>query len=170
MAEWLAASPQAFAPPLDIDYERYAKAEAELGWANGRVRVQGPRTPQVQTIFERFLGELAALPVTHVKLTAIDAAGDFTGSASLVRQGGHGVIDARTPAATVDQKELVILVNARAALAPTELEKKLRAAMALATDGAPHEWEVFACFSPSAPVPTYRHLIRSTVQGDECCP
>jgi hypothetical protein len=167
-AEWLAAAPEVLAASLDLDYERYARAEAELGWANGRVHVKSTSPLSVRAIFERFLGELESLPVTHIKLTALDASGASRGSASLLRRGGRAAIDARQ--LLEDQAEVVLVVNARAALAPAELEKSLRRAMSVATDGAPHEWEVFACFSPPPPVPTHRHVTRCSAQGDACCP
>jgi len=165
MSDWLAATPQALAVPLDVDYVRYARAEAELGWANGRVRVRASCPLAARAIFERFLGELATLPVTHIKLTAIDPPG---GSASLVRRGGKAFFEAGR--LEVARTEIVLLVNARAALPPPELEKSLRHAMAISTGEFSHEWEAFACFSPSAPVPTHRHLMRCSTYGDGCCP
>ena len=63
-----------------------------------------------------------------------------------------------------------LVVNARAALAPDLLENKLKEAMNNALDGRAHAWSFVTCFQPSRPVPTYRHPVRCTGPGDECCP
>jgi Ni2+-binding GTPase involved in maturation of urease and hydrogenase len=166
MADWVAAAPVALAPPLELDYGRYASAEAELGWANGRVRVRGASPISVKAVLERFMRELESLRVTHVKVTAKGPPG---GSANLVRHGQRAVVEGDGRAAS-----FALIVNARAAMPPGDLEKGLRRAMAMATegatDGASHEWEVFTCFAPPPPVPTHRHLTRCSAYGDPCCP
>lgn len=165
LTDWLAAAPLELARPLDIDYDRYASAEAELGWANGRVRLRAAPALSASALFIRFLDGLADLPITHVKVTAIEPAG---GAASLVRRGGRATIEAGGLPAEVG--ELALLVNARAALSPGELESSLKRAMARATEGCAHEWEALSCFSPMRPVPTHRHVTRCSGPGDPCCP
>jgi G3E family GTPase len=83
LEEWLAARPRQPAAPLEIDYARYAAAEALLGWTNGRVRVQSEAGVDPALLMTDFLSALADAPVAHVKIASLDPPG---GSGSLMRR------------------------------------------------------------------------------------
>ena len=82
--EWLRAMPADLAPPLAIDYDRYARAEADLGWANATIHIRGQRPLDPTETIRRFLAALVDAPVVHVKVATLHPEG---GSASLVRRG-----------------------------------------------------------------------------------
>jgi hypothetical protein len=117
-----------------------------LGWCNARIRLRARHAFDPATVIADFLWQLRRTPVAHVKLTTVEPTG---GAAALVRRGGEVSLDcAALPASVFD---LVLLVNARIALPPGELEARLRAAIQHAALSASVEWEEFACFQPSRP-------------------
>ena len=163
LGEWLAVD-QSSAAPLSIDYDRYAAAEAELGWSNARVRLTGDEPFDVGEAIERFLGELRDTPVAHVKVTSIEPPG-FT--AALVRSGGEPLATTSSP--PMRCRDSRWLVNARVALEPEELSDRLHAALDRAAGEAAVEWEEISCFRPGRPEPTHRYAFRCGTGDDAAC-
>ncbi|HVT40300.1 MAG TPA: GTP-binding protein [Gemmatimonadaceae bacterium] len=160
---WLGLVDTRRAKPLAIDYDRYAAAEALLGWCNARVRLNAPVGLDSAETMRAFLGALADAPIAHVKLT--DVEGGICGT--LVRRGGEPTVEAaRAPARS---REIRWVLNARVALAPAELGPLLRNAMARAALSADVVWEEFECFSPGRPTPTHRYAQRCDTGADSCC-
>lgn len=180
--EWLGATPRRPASPLDIDYDRYARAEASLGWCNARVRIcageAGGRL-DAAGIIERFLNALRDAPIAHVKVTAIEPAGV---SGAIVRRGGEPRIERNGASASTGDAPRVdgngagesrmsvrLVINARVSLAPEELAPAVREAMRFAAAGIHLEWEEFACFAPGRPVPRHRYAERCDAAADGSC-
>ena len=163
LGEWLAVTPRS-APPLTIDYDRYAAAEADLGWSNARVRLTGHEPFDVGAAIEQFLTELRDTPVAHVKVTSLEPPG-FT--ATLVRRGGDAV--ATTPPTPIRCRESRWLVNARVALEPDQLSDRLRDALSRAAGDASVEWEEMESFRPGRPEPTHRYAFRCGTGDDASC-
>jgi hypothetical protein len=140
---------------LEIDYERYARAEAALAWLNCRVtvRLAVPLAPAqlIGPLLEHFDRAFtsAGFVIAHLKLTGDSPSGFL--KASLVRNGGepsvHGMFDA-SPTETYE-----LLVNVRAAGDPGLLEAIVRAAI---EDLGQVEWTTMQCFRPAPPTPQYR--------------
>jgi len=164
VAHWLAEIPARQARPLSIDYDRYAAAEALLGWANGRVAIHAEAPFSPKALIASFFDAFAAEPVAHLKIHVQDPA---RGSANLVRQGAAAELHLdRLPHSC---KQLMLLVNARVALAPDELEAKLKAAMQRAAPEARIAWSDFECFQPARPVPVHRYTERRDPLDDASC-
>ncbi|TAK30146.1 MAG: methyltransferase domain-containing protein [Myxococcaceae bacterium] len=163
LAEWFAARPEVLASPLSIDYERYAAAEALLGWSNARVRLVADVPFDPAHVARAFLTGLADAPIAHVKLTSLDASG---GRAAIVRAGDEPtVLFDPTPV-----REASWLVNARVALDPGELVARLKGALTAAAAPAEVTWSDLEAFKPGRPVPQHRYAFRCGA-GDEasCC-
>ncbi|UJR82492.1 Hypothetical protein I5071_45570 [Sandaracinus amylolyticus] len=157
---WLAARPSEPSAPLDIDYERYAAAEARLGWYDARVEVAGAaHDPAV--FLARFFTAIADAPIAHVKMTSESGA-----HAALVARGREPRITVAR--AAVERSEW--LLNARVALAPDVLEPMLRAAITSAASPARAELRDLACFQPGRPVPTHRLALRVLHDAASCAP
>lgn len=164
--EWLSARPERWARPLDIDYERYARAEAQLGWFNGRARIAFPEPAapeRIAALLRRVLEALAHAPVAHVKLVTVQPPG---GVAALLRHGAEPDIDIRDIASSCERMTLV--VNARVRLGPAELERLVTRAVGAAAHGAEVQWEQRECFQPAAPKPTHRYDFRCSGEAG-CC-
>lgn len=145
---------------LQIDYERYAAAEARLGWLNARGLLTSTTLFSPENWINHLLpmldltlaGQGAA--VAHIKLQATAAAGSW--KASLTQSGERPSWDAVAPAGRVPQVEF--LLNARVHTTPDRLEQTVRRTFAEVTPVPDflYTFTELACFSPAPPTPTYR--------------
>lgn len=163
--EWRELNHEYRSQPLSIDYDRYAAAEARLGWCNSRVRFSSANGLDPRETMRRFLGAMATTPVAHVKVTGLDSADDYGGA--ITAQDGE--VDLRGATSTDVAYDLLWLVNARVAMPPAELEQAVRAAVTHAAQGADISWEEIDCFSPTRPNPTHRYAARCTTADDASC-
>lgn len=162
--DWLGAMPRTPATPLDIDYDRYADAEALLGWCNARVRIVGDEPFCAEAVARRFLQAMADVPIAHLKLTGVEPSG---GHAAIVRAGDMPALHFEDVATTTC--EAAWLVNARVGLEPTALVERLKNALAAAAAPARVEWEDVEAFRPSRPTPRHRYAFRCGSGDDASC-
>jgi len=142
---------------LDIDYARYAAAEAALGWLNweGELRLETALTPAavVGPLLERLDAELtrAGAPIAHLKI--FDRAPTGYIRAGICNNGDQPSVEGDLLASPARRHELVINLRARA------LPALLDQAVARATAELPATLRVLQhqCFQPSPPVPEYRY-------------
>jgi hypothetical protein len=160
VAEWLdealSGSLTAGAKLLDIDYARYAQAEAALAWMNCRATVR-PCEPLsapmlVGPLMERIDGALTAAGIRIVHLKLIDETPVGYVKAALCGNGcepdAEGALDA-SPAGVHE-----LLLNLRAAGDPERLRALVERAMA--DPPGTVEWRSMQCFRPDAPRPERR--------------
>jgi hypothetical protein len=141
---------------LDIDYARYAAAEAALGWLNweGELRLETALPPAsvVGPLLERLDAELtrASAPIAHLKI--FDRAPSGYICAGICRNGDEPSVEGDLLASPARRHELV--VNLRARALPAVLEE----AVARAIAELPATLRVIRqqCFQPSPPVPEHR--------------
>ena len=141
---------------LDIDYSRYAEAEASLGWLNrrGELRLYHPLTPAavLGPFVTRLDGLLtdSGIPIAHLKILAQSANGHV--KTSVCRNGERpavaGTLDA-PPAA-----RCTLTINLRATGDPALLSTLVDQA----TGDLPGRFHVdhAEAFRPSPPVPEHR--------------
>lgn len=142
---------------LEVDYARYAEAEAALGWLNweGELRLVTALTPAsiVGPLLERLDTELtrAAAPIAHLKV--FDRAPSGYIRAGICRNGDQPSVEGDLLASPARRHELVINLRARA------LPAVLETAVARATGELPAVLRVLhqQAFQPSPPVPEYRY-------------
>src|ERR1039458_1467263 len=147
---------------LDIDYARYAAAEAALGWLNweGELRLETALTPAaiVGPLLERLDTELtrAGAPIAHLKI--FDRAPSGYIRAGICRNGDEPSVVGDLLASPARRHELVINLRARA------LPAVLAAALARPPAAPPATLRVLQhqCFQPSPPVPEHRYHKVST--------
>ncbi len=117
--EVLAGEASAGAHPLQVDYSRYAEAEAALGWLNWRVDLRLGRALTPAAVVGMLLEAFgASVPIAHLKVFN-NASGGYV-KASVCRNGEEPLVDGRLDLPPVRRHELVINLRARAA--PEELE------------------------------------------------
>jgi G3E family GTPase len=145
---------------LDIDYDTYAEGEAELGWLNAGVRVTAPRPFDLDALLLAVVSRLrAAFAGTGAEVAHLKAIGlhDVSfGVANLVSSAAlpelslpsHG----RVP-------EAEVIVNARVAADPADLEEKVRETVRAVCreQGAVAEFDSLQSFRPGRPQPTHRY-------------
>lgn len=161
---WLSARPSEPSQPLELDYDRYAAAEARLGWYNARVVVTGA-AHDPGAFLARFFEGLGDAPVAHVKLTSSAPAGAH---ATLARPASTPRIDLGPLARSLARSEW--LLNARVALAPEALEALVRRALEDAARPASIAVSELECFQPARPVPTHRLALRVLAEPSACAP
>ncbi len=136
---------------LDIDYARYAEAEAALAWLNARVTVDADPPISAPMLIGPLLDRLEPqIRIVHLKLFAQSDAGYL--KAALTGNGQEPMIQGPLDASPAGQHE--ILLNVRALNDPEALlpviEREFAALPARLT------WQHVQCFRPSAPVPYLR--------------
>lgn len=141
---------------LDIDYARYAEAEAALGWLNWSCELvlKTPLTPAavVGPLVSRLDGELTAagIEIAHLKVFAQSANGHLKASVCQNREPAsiEGPLD--TPPA----KQYALTLNLRACGDPEALTAIVRRAL----DELPGKVRTLhqQSFRPAAPVPEHR--------------
>jgi len=171
--ERLVETPGAGARVLELDYDRYAAAEAALGWLNmeGRLTAGGaPVAEWVRAVLDgvRRTAIANASEIAHVKLwveppeAGSAAWGDNPDAAGLA--GGNVVGNDREPVVWTrgepgpQARVLRVLVNARVATWPDALRGWIEAAIAEANEahGAAFHVTHLSAFSPARPVPLFR--------------
>jgi hypothetical protein len=141
---------------LEIDYERYARAEASLAWLNcaATLKPTQPLSPSavVGPLLQGLDAALAAegLAVAHLKIICESPSGWL--KASIVRNNGEPSMQGALDASPASVHHL--LLNARAEGAPAALQRIVEAQLA-ATPGAV-KIASMQCFSPSPPKPEKR--------------
>ena len=141
---------------LEIDYERYAKAEASLAWLNcaATISLSSPLSPAVLIgpLLEDLDAALTAegLRIAHLKLVADSPSGFL--KASIVSNGAapavHGMLDA-SPAAVHE-----LLLNVRALGEPAKLRRIVERQLVKLPGRV--DLRTIQCFSPAPPKPERR--------------
>jgi len=144
---------------MDVDYDVYAAGEAELGWLNSQVQVEAALPIDVDRFLLDLIGRLHKRFLTtnaeaaHLKVIGLSEG--LYGVANLVSNATNPELSL---ASNGQSKKLNVIVNARVATDPTELEAFVREeiASASAAVGAKHKIETLQSFRPGRPVPTHR--------------
>ena len=141
---------------LDIDYQRYAQAEAALAWLNAEVSLELTAALSPALVIGPLLDQLddeltrASIPILHLKILAHAPTGWV--KASLCANGEDPMVEGDLSASPSDSHRL--LLNLRAASAPELVEAIARHAMQRLP--GQHLEFTLNCFSPAAPRPERR--------------
>ena len=147
----LSGSVPAGAHTLEIDYARYAEAEAALAWMNARVTAKAAPPISAPMLVGPLLDRLEAqIRIVHLKLFTQSDAGYL--KAALTGNGQDPILQGPLDASPSSRHE--ILFNLRALGDPESLrtivDREFSALPAQVT------WQQMQCFRPSAPVPYHR--------------
>ncbi len=143
--------------PKDIDYGLYAKAEAELGWYNGKWTLDSTARIDAYDLATRVLKGIAS----QYDLTAIAHAKLFIESeANAVKMsqvGGNLTVDS-VRGSRCSKGVVSLTVNARIVSSPDKLKQAVRGAVDSSVKSLGMRSLSFHddCFSPSPPKPYYR--------------
>jgi Ni2+-binding GTPase involved in maturation of urease and hydrogenase len=149
---------------MDVDYDIYAEGEAELGWLNGQILVEGTTPFQLDALLldvtTRLRDRLGSAAAETAHLKAIGLWDGNYAVANLVSSFTQPELSLPSQS-TVPSANLVI--NARVATDPAVLENAVREEVAAACQalGARHRVETMQSFRPGRPVPTHRILAGS---------
>jgi G3E family GTPase len=142
-----------------IDYDRYAQAEAILGWLNAAVKVRSQTIFAPDDFMQRFLLEirdalrLRNAGIGHLKLVLTSGGKSTWANLTDLRS------DPRLgPMRTETISGGTLLVNARVKLEPAELETVVKNALTRVAESLALHFDIveLQCFSPAYPNPPYR--------------
>ncbi len=145
---------------LVIDYDRYAEAEAALGWLNarGQVRADAPFSPMAWTThllnaLTHFLARAEA-PIAHIKVLVTTPHAKL--KASVTQSNAPITWDLQSGDTTTERLEFMlnVRVNAPPALLEQIVVQTIEAVKP--QSGARYYFEHFECFSPLSPKPSHR--------------
>ncbi len=146
---------------LDIDYDIYAEGEAELGWLNSSLRMQASQPFALDELLLEVVGELqtrlGAVEAEVAHLKAIGLWEGFFGVANLVSTAGKAELSLPSRCRV---REIDLIVNARVALDPSELQGHVEQVVSAAgTKRQAHMTDAKTqSFRPGRPQPTHRYV------------
>ena len=163
----LSARPGANTVLRQIDYDRYARAEAVLGWLNGAVTISAAQPADPRVILATLAGNIQArlkteeAEVGHLKFVCT------SGGKSMWANLTHLTHEPTLSEGTIPPlTHGSVIVNARVKIEPEALEALVRDALETVLQSLQIEYEILdlQCFSPAYPDPP--HLIREPVETD----
>ncbi len=144
---------------MEVDYDIYAEGEAELGWLNATVKLSSAAPFELDKVLVSLIEELKqrfiALDVEPAHLKAI---GQAEGNSAVVNLVSSDTSVALSLPSYYAPLEAEVVVNARVAMAPDELQTCVRAAI----DEVCTRFQIHGqigsvqSFRPGRPVPTHR--------------
>jgi G3E family GTPase len=164
MEEWLddllSGRPGANTVLRQIDYDRYAHAEAVLGWLNAAILMSAPQPFDASNFARNLLMELREAfkqrdgEIGHLKIVITSAGKSLW--ANLTHLAAAPTLDALSKAA--------LIINARVRLEPEDLETTVRDVLKTVSGdmGIKSAIDDLQCFSPAYPEPP--HLIRESLE------
>ncbi len=157
IAELLASKDKSLKRPVDVDYELYARAEAELGWYNGSYDFELPNETDTYDLATNILRNVAQSfengQIAHVKLLLDSSTSAMKMSLVFSDIGVDGVKGGRKAKGKVSLR-----MNGRVLSTPDRLKDVMRHSVmnVLERSGAVGLSFKDDCFSPGRPNPTYR--------------
>lgn len=150
--------------PLDIDYDRYAAGEAELGWLNCAFHVSGKGTPPAKFSMDRLLLALLeqaqrVLASSHAEVAHFKVMGMADGVTAVANLVDSSAQVELSLASRLETSAAEIVVNARVATDPATLEQVVRETATSLARALPIVAQMggVQCFRPGRPVPTHRY-------------
>ena len=143
--------------PVEIDYDRYAAAEAELGWYNGTFRFNLPERTDSYDVALKVMGFISSEyndgDIAHVKLLLQTDKNALKMNLVNRQVNVDGVKGSR-----YGEGESVLTLNGRVVSEPAKLTDAMRSAVRIALDAQMVQVTGYedSCFSPSRPNPTHR--------------
>lgn len=144
---------------MEVDYDVYAAGEAELGWLNCQTQFTSEHPLALDDVLQHLVRRLSEALTKHdaepAHLKVLGQIGEETGIANLV--GSDAGVELSL-ASHAQAQTLDLIVNARVAIAPEELEQVVRDVVAqVATEfTATANIHGMQRFRPGRPVPTHR--------------
>jgi Ni2+-binding GTPase involved in maturation of urease and hydrogenase len=144
----------------EIDYEKYAQAEAEMGWLNAEADVIFPGPVDGRDIAVRMVRGMAdgitgsSAQIGHLKLLAVGETGGVKAGISAAGQGGQLDGSFSGPVS-----RLHVTLNARATVSPGDLAEIVTSLMMDLKQGDAAQTDILYlnAFKPAPPNPTYRY-------------
>ncbi len=145
---------------MEVDYQRYGRGEAMLGWLNATVKVRPKRATEAMKLLAPLALKLQEglkrrkIEVAHLKIVLRDEAQPERLLKMQLTRSEEAPAFAGGLDGPLKQGEL--LINLRAEGDPAKLGRMVKEALRRALEKVPHEIAIFDAFRPGQPVPTHR--------------
>lgn len=146
---------------MPLDYDRYARGEAELGWLNAQFQIEGGPLFDLNDALERLTKAMTeecrrmGAMVAHLKIWCQPKNARDAGAAVI-----QWVDSDREPEFTSrcsgEYSSADLSINLRARAEPSSLEKLVESSLLVAWPGNKVQRGVLAAFAPAAPNPVHR--------------
>ena len=144
---------------MEVDYDIYAEGEAELGWLNSQVVVESKQEFELDQLLVDLIRRLharllsASAEAAHLKVIGLCDTSYAVANVVSNQTGPELSLASGTKTMTAN-----VVVNARVAIDPADLEVMVREELDSATEaiGATHNVVSLQSFRPGRPVPTHR--------------
>jgi Ni2+-binding GTPase involved in maturation of urease and hydrogenase len=144
---------------MDVDYDIYAEGEAELGWLNSQVVIESGRHFELDALLMDLICRLhkrllaSSAEAAHLKVIGLCDASYAVANVVSNSTGPELSLASGTKTSTAN-----VIVNARVAIDPADLEVMVREELAAATQFFEATQQVVSLqsFRPGRPVPTHR--------------
>jgi hypothetical protein len=144
---------------MEVDYDIYAEGEAELGWLNSQVVIESQQGFALDDLLMDLISRLharllsASAEAAHLKVIGLCEASYAVANVVSNQTGPELSLASGTTTTTAN-----VVVNARVAIDPAELEVIVREELhsATAAIGASQTVVSLQSFRPGRPVPTHR--------------
>jgi G3E family GTPase len=152
--------------PVEIDYDTYARAEAELGWYNGTFGFQTKEKVDAYDLATKIIRAISLCydpgDIAHAKLILISDTNSLKMSVVFDNISIDGIKGSRYA-----EGKVTVTINARVVSAPEELKSNIRNSVFDAMESIGNRTNDLKdeCFSPSRPNPTHR--IAGTTHGEK---
>lgn len=159
LTEMLAQQGQFGQRVMEVDYDIYAEGEAELGWLNSQINVVSSQPFDLDALLLDIIGRLhQRFETIGAEAAHLKTIGLCDGSYAVANLVSNATGPELSLPSKTQTKAANVVVNARVATDPAELETLVRAEVAAAcrTIGASHEVTTLQSFRPGRPVPTHR--------------
>ncbi len=144
---------------MEVDYDIYAEGEAELGWLNCQAKLTATEPIDLDSFLMKLLGrlhdQLISLDAEVAHLKVIGMAEGVYAVSNLVSNADQPVLSLPS---SWNGSDIDLVVNARVAVAPEQLEALVRGSVSGEASAIGAEADILAlqCFRPGRPVPTHR--------------
>ena len=144
---------------LELDYDRYAAGEAELGWLNATVRMLGSKPIQLDELLLNLVADLReSLDQQSAETAHLKVIGLWEGYFSVANLVSRDAEPHLSLASGCQTKQADLVINARVACDPVILEELVQARVEAICQQVGAQAEFLQCesFRPARPVPTHR--------------
>lgn len=159
LVEAAEASPAPRPSMMEVDYKVYAEGEAELGWLNCQVTAASEEPFELDQLLLDVVAKIGAeLAKASCEIAHLKVLGQTLQSTAVVNLVSSGNETELSLASEIKTKSADLLVNARVAASPKELEAAVNsvAEEIAASEGMELRVGKMQSFRPGKPVPTHR--------------
>ena len=144
---------------MEMDYQTYAEGEAELGWLNCQTRAQSESRFELDDLVLKLVQGIGAeLKEAELEVAHLKVLGQTLNDAAVANLVGSAAESELSLASEIKTQAADLLVNARVAASPDELEQIVNSVTSRLADQLQIELTVgnMQSFRPGKPEPTHR--------------